>query len=99
MGPLSLNPSLLDVPLLANGETYKQSLTLKSDSDPFKIVEVSTEEKGPKLSVETVEAGREYRIHIEVTANRRRNKLLIKTDNSDQPLFKVLFFGKEPVKD
>ena len=94
LGPIAVNSSVLEVPHLKEGEVFKKTLTVISESDAFNIIGVRTSREGPRLSVETVEEGHHYRIHIEVLANQPQNQLHITTDHAFQPNLEVRIYGQ-----
>ena len=94
LGAITVNPSFIEVPRLAEGETFEKILTIASESDTFKITGVSTSKQGPRFSVETVKAGLNYHIHLKILANQPQNYLYITTDHALQPKLKVMLLGQ-----
>ncbi len=98
-GDINVQPQYLSLGVLEKGKKIVKTIKLDaSENTSFKILNAVSTEPEVKTEIETVVAGKSYRINVSpvdgYTKNLLRGDVLIKTDNEEQKEIKVKFFGR-----
>ncbi|HTY56043.1 MAG TPA: hypothetical protein VMB26_12620, partial [Candidatus Binataceae bacterium] len=97
-GPVTVVPQQISFGIVPHGQNAIRILRLESSgSRAVKITDISSSTHSVATNVEPVTAGKEYKITVELRRGtpdgQLRGQLSIKTDDPQEPLLKVPFYG------
>lgn len=103
LGNIAVTPNFINFGMLEKGKSAERVITLKATSDAsFKVQEIKSTIPEIVTGLETIEAGKEYRVHVTLKENFTgeilRGQIVIKTSDKDQQNIEINAFGRAPVQ-
>ncbi|MEI6128247.1 MAG: hypothetical protein WCQ99_17000 [Pseudomonadota bacterium] len=103
LGTIAVTPNFINFGMLEKGKSVERVITLKAASEAaFKVLEIKATIPDIVTGLETVEAGKEYRVHATLKENFAgeilRGQIVIKTNDKDQQTIEINAFGRAPIQ-
>lgn len=99
VGNITVSPNYINFGMIEKGKSVERIINLKSAADAsFKVLEIKSTTPDIVTGLETVQAGKEYRIRATLkesfTGDILRGQILIKTNDKEQTNIEINTFGR-----